>query len=69
MENTKFLVMLNSVGSLTRKRYPRKIELLVNIVLMSYGHLLDLLDTFGKAFDIGLIYCGEFLDIVLNCLI
>ena len=29
--------MLNSVGGLTRKRYLRRVELLVNIVLMSYG--------------------------------
>ena len=56
---TQFLVMLNSVGGLTRKRYHRRVEPLVNIVLMSYG-LTYPLDPFGYAFDIGQTYCGEF---------
>ena len=44
MEYTQFLVMLNSVEGLTRKRYLRRAEPLVNILLVSYGlHILQIL--------------------------
>ena len=36
-EYTQFLVMLNSVGSLTEKRYLKRVEPLSNTFLMSYG--------------------------------
>ena len=36
-EYTKFLVMMDSAGGLTRKRYLWRVEQLVNIVLMSCG--------------------------------
>ena len=41
IEYTQFLIILNSVGGLTPKRYLGRVEPLVNIVLMSYGlHIL-----------------------------
>ena len=44
MKYTQFLIMLNSVGGLTWKRYLRRVEPLVNTVLMSYGlHILSIL--------------------------
>ena len=46
MEYTQFLIMMNSVGGLTWKRYLWKVEPLVNIVLMSDGlHILWILLT------------------------
>ena len=46
--------MLNSVSGLTRKRDLRRVEPLVNTVLMSYGqHIIEQS------------YCGEFSGIVL----
>ena len=44
MEYIQFLVMLNSVDGLTRKRNLRRVKPLVNIVLMSYGlHIFSIL--------------------------
>ena len=41
---SQFMTMLNSVGCLTRKRYPWRVERVVNIVLMSYElHILWIL--------------------------
>ena len=63
MEITHFLIMLNSTGGLTRKRYLRRIEPLVNTILMSYGlHILwiDRLVLWHTADN-----CGEILGIVL----
>ena len=48
-----FLVMLNSVGWLTQKRFLQRVEPLENIVLMSYGlHIFWILSarslTYGR---------------------
>ena len=37
LSTQQFLVMFNSVGGLTRKRYLPRVEPLVNIILMSHG--------------------------------
>ena len=56
--------MLNSVGGLIRKRYLRRVEPLVNTVLMSYRlHIFWILSV--SLFHIGLTYCREFSGIVL----
>ena len=46
MDYIQFLIMLNSVGGLTWKRFLRRVEPLVIIVLISYGqHILWILST------------------------